>query len=89
MTDFRSVSHLDLSDQISPKILWTNAVEYPAIFIMKEKSHYKAMLISIFPCSWRSAIPVGIGTETAAMFGMKKAAVQALFNFCGQVRYFK
>lgn len=64
-------------------------MEYPAIFIMKEKSHYKAMLISIFPCSWRSAIPVGTGPETAVMFGMKEAAVQSLFNFCGQAHYFK
>lgn len=48
---------------------------------MKEKSHYKAMLISIFPCTWHSAIPVGAGPETAAMSGMKEATAQSLFNF--------
>lgn len=62
-------------------MFWTRAAKYPLIFIMKEKSHYKAMLISIFPCTWHSAIPVGAGPETAAMSGMKEATAQSLFNF--------
>lgn len=45
------------------------------------------MLISIFLCSWHSAIPVGTGPEAAAMFEMKEAAVQSLFNFCGERHY--
>lgn len=45
------------------------------------------MLISIFPCSWHSAIPVGTGPAAAAMFEVKEAAVESLFNFCGEAHY--
>lgn len=81
---FQFSSHMDLRDPILDKHCWI-----PCKFIMKEKSHYKTMLICIFWCSWHSAIPVGTGPEAAAMFGMKEGAVQSLFNSRGQTYYFK